>query len=148
MFRDHDAVVSALGGRLPTKAATSMYFRSAKAIVDTASTTGLKRVLVTSTALLFHDQTPLGKLLRFVVPNVVRSTGRIENILKKSDLDWTSARAGFLNDANLATYRAQRDALPENGTVVSRFALAQFLIDAISNPETQAAAYSVSQRST
>ena len=145
VFCDHDAAISALGGRLPSKGATSVYFRSAVAIVEAVSETGLKRVLVTSTALRFPDQTLLGKLLQFFVPNVVRSAGRMEDILKRSDLDWTSARAGFLNDVNVATYRAQRDTLPENGTAVSRLALAQFLIDAISDSETQRAAYGVAQ---
>ncbi|MEL6296466.1 MAG: NAD(P)-binding oxidoreductase [Pseudomonadota bacterium] len=145
VFRDQDAVISTLGGRLPTKAATSVYDRSTKAIVDATSATGLKRVLVTSTALLFQDQTLLGKLLRIVVPNVVRSAGLMEDILKRSDLDWTSARVGFLNDARVAKYRAQRDALPENGTAVSRLAFAQFLIDAISDPETHWTTYGVSQ---
>lgn len=98
VFRDHGAVVSALGGELPTKAATSVYFRSFYAIVKAASATRLKRVLVTSTALLFPDQTLLGKLLRFVVPNVVRSADRMEDILKNSGLNWTSARAGFLKN--------------------------------------------------
>lgn len=148
VFRDHDAVISALGGRLPTKAATSVYFRSAHGIVEAASVTGLKRVLVTSTALLFPDQTLLGKLLRFVVPNIVRSADRMEDILKRSGPDWTSVRARFLNDASIATYRTQRDALPKNGTAVSRLALAQFLIVAMSGPETHEAAYGVSQAST
>ncbi len=69
----------------------------------------------------------------------------MEDILKRSGLDWTSARVGFLKDTNVATYRAQKDALPENGTAVSRLALAHFLIDAISDPETIGAAYGVSQ---
>lgn len=148
VFRAHDAVISTLGGRLPTKAATSVYDRSARAIVDAASATGIKRVLVTSTALLFADQTLLGRILRLVVPNVVRSASRMEDILKSSGLDWTSARVGFLNDASVATYRAQRDALPENATAVSRLALAHFLIDAVEDPETKGAVYGVSQAST
>lgn len=148
VFRGHDAVISALGGRLPTKAATSVYSRSAYAIVEAASATGLKRVLVTSTALLFPDQTLFGKILRIVVPNVVDSAGRMEDILNRSDLEWTSARAGFLNDVRVAAYRAQRDALPAHGTTVSRLALAQFLIDAVEEPETQGSAYGVAQANT
>jgi putative NADH-flavin reductase len=53
VFRGQDAVISTLGGRRPTRSATSVYFRSADAIVEAAWDTGLKRVLVTSTALLF-----------------------------------------------------------------------------------------------
>ncbi len=44
VFRDHNAVVSTLGGRLPSKAATSVYCRSAAAIVEAASVTDFKRV--------------------------------------------------------------------------------------------------------
>ena len=139
-----DAVISALGGRRPTKAATSVYYRSADALVDAAWDNGLKRVLVTSTALLFREQTLMGKVLRRLVPNVVQSATRMEDILKSSGLNWTSARPGFLNDAEDRAYRAQRDSLPENGTSVSRQALAAFLIDAAENPNTGCAAYGVS----
>ena len=144
-LRGQDAVISALGGRRPTKAATSVYYRSADALVDAAWDNGLKRVLVTSTALLFHEQTMMGRVLRRLVPNVVQSARRMEDILKASGLSWTSARPGFLNDAEDIAYRAQRDGLPENGTSVSRQALATFLIDAVQDPNTGHAAYGVSK---
>ena len=143
-LRGQDAVISALGGRRPTKAATSVYYRSADALVDAAWDSGLRRVLVTSTALLFREQTMMGKILRRLVPNVVQSATRMEAILKASGLNWTSARPGFLNDAKDKAYRAQRDGLPENGTSVSRQALAAFLIDAVKDPNTGCAAYGVS----
>jgi len=139
-----DAVISALGGRRPTKAATSVYYRSADALVDAAWDNGLKRVLVTSTALLFREQPLMGKVLRQLVPNVVQSATRMEDILKASGLNWTSARPGFLNDAEDKAYRAQKDSLPDNGTSVSRQALAAFLIDAVEHPNTGCAAYGVS----
>ena len=138
-----DAIISALGGRRPTKAATSVYYRSANAIVEAAPESSLKRVLVTSTALLFREQTFAGKVLAFLVPNVVRSAARMEGILKTSGLNWTSVRAGFLNDANSATYRAQKDKLPENGTSVSRKALATFLIEALEDPNAECAAFGI-----
>lgn len=143
-LRGQDAVISALGGRRPTKAATSVYYRSAEALVDAAWDNGLRRVLVTSTALLFREQTMMGKVLRWLVPNVVQSATRMEDILKASGLNWTSARPGFLNDAEDMAYRAQRNSLPQNGTSVSRQALATFLIDAVENPNTGCAAYGVS----
>ena len=145
VLRGQDALISTLGGRAPTKSATSVYYRSADAIVEAAWHTGLKRVLVTSTALLFPEQTMLGTVLRYLVPNVVRSAEQMEHVLKNSGLTWTSARAGFLNDVRDATYRAQKDALPNDGTAVPRLALARFLVDAIQNPETSCAAYGVSQ---
>ena len=145
VLRGQDAVISALGGRRPTKAATSVYYRSADALVEAAWDTGLKRVLVTSTALLFREQTVMGKILRLLVPNIVRSATRMEETLKTSGLNWTSARPGFLNDADEASYRAQKDRLPKDGTSVSRQALAKFLIDSIENPEARCAAFGVSK---
>jgi putative NADH-flavin reductase len=144
VLRGQDALISTLGGRAPTKRATSVYYRSADAIVEAAWDTGLKRVLVTSTALLFPEQTLLGTLLQYLVPNVVRSADRMEKILRNSDLNWTAARAGFLSDSREATYRAIKGALPEGGTAVPRLALARFLVDAVRNPETNCAAYGVS----
>ncbi len=145
VLRGQDAVISALGGRSPTRAATSVYDRSAHAIVEAAWDTGLKRVLVTSTALLFREQTLMGQILRRIVPNVVRSASRMETTLQASGLDWTTARPGFLNDADEVEYRAENGTLPKNGTSVSRRALARFLIDAIENPNARRAAFGVSR---
>jgi putative NADH-flavin reductase len=148
VLRGQDVVISTLGGRSPTKTATSVYFRSASAIVEAARDTGLNRVLVTSTALLFPARTLLEKILRFVVPNVVRSATRMEEILKESDLNWTFARCGFLNDDEEAIYRAQKDSLPSKGTSVSRLALAHFLVDAIEKPDARCSVFGVSNPET
>ncbi len=145
VFRGQDAVISALGGRSPTKAATSVYYRSVDAIVDAAWETGLKRVLVTSTALLCRDQTLMGRVLKVMVPNIVQSATRMEETLRSSGLAWTSARPGFLSDATEEAYRAMKDSLPHDGTSVSRRALAGFLIDALDDADTQCAAFGVSK---
>lgn len=144
VLRGQDVVISALGGRRPTKAATSVYYRSTDAIAEAARETGLQRVLTTSTALLFRKQKVIGKILRVLVPNIVRSATRMERILETSGLIWTSARPGFLNDANEAVYCAEKGGLPKHGTSISRRALAAFLIDSIDNPETYGAAFGVS----
>lgn len=143
-LRGQDALISTLGGRRPTKAATSVYFRSAEAIVDAAWDTGLKRVLVTSTALLFPARRLTDKLLRILVPNVVRSATRMEDVFRASDLVWTSARCGFLNDSDESRYRAEKGALPVKGSSVSREALAHFLVDTIANPDAGRAVFGVS----
>ncbi len=145
VLREQDAVISALGGRSPTKAATSVYYRSVDAIIDAAWETGLQRVLVTSTALLFRDQTLMGRILQVLVPNVVHSAARMEETLRSSGLSWTSARPGFLSDAEENAYRAMKDGLPQDGTSVSRRALAGFLIDAIEDADTRCAAFGVSK---
>lgn len=66
VFRGHDAVVSTLGGRLPTKAATAVYPLSAEAIVTAACATGLQKVVVTSSALLFSPQPNARRVLEAI----------------------------------------------------------------------------------
>lgn len=143
VLRGQDAVVSTLGGRRPTRAATAIYYRSAEAILEAAWETGLKRVLVTSTALLFHEQTQIGRFLRLIFPNVIRSAARMEEIFETSGLNWTTVRSGFLNDTDNACYMATKAGPAKGGTSVSRRALAQFLIDAIDDPAAFGAAFGV-----
>lgn len=145
VFRKQDVVVSTLGGRRPTKAATSVYLRSAKAIAEATREVGLKRVLVTSTALLFPAQTLMEKILRFLVPNVVRSAAQMERILGAAKLDLTVARVGFLTNERENTYRAEVGGLPANGNSVSRLALANFLLDAVEKPDAQFSTFGVSK---
>jgi len=138
-----DAIVSTLGGRWPTKASTSIYFRSASAIVEAARETDLERVLVTSTGLLFENQTVLGRLLRHMFPKTVSSASRMEQILSQSGLNWTFVRPGCLNNKAESNYRRKRDGMPVLGMSVSRKALARFLVDAIDKSETQCAVFGV-----
>jgi putative NADH-flavin reductase len=144
-FKDQDAVISTLGGRRPTKSATAIYFRSADAIVKATQGASIKRVVVTSSALLFPTGRFLDKLLRLVVPNIVRSATRMEAILRASQVHWTVARCGFLNDDQTSAYRAELGSLPENGSAVSRAALAAFLLDSIEQPDAKRGIFGVSK---
>ena len=131
VFRGQDAAISTLGGRMPTKRATAVYPDSADAIIQAAWESGLKRVVVTSTALLFPARRWRDAMLAALVGNVVKSATRMERSLAASNLSVTVARCGFLTDDEHATYRALEDALPSNGSSVSRAALATFLIHAV-----------------
>lgn len=133
-FLNHDAVISTLGGRLPTKKATSIYWRSADAIVEAAWNTGLKKIIVTSSALLFPPRRLVDRLLTKIVYRVVQSARRMEQKLTKSELDVVVARCGFLTDDKEARYRAEQGSLPEDGSSVSRMSLAQFLVDTVQKP--------------
>lgn len=134
--RDRDALISTLGGRRPTRSATAIYHRSAQTIVAAARETGLRTVVVTSSALLFPTGRRVDKILAFLVPNVVSSASRMEQTLGAADLDLVIARCGFLTDADETAYRAERDALPENGASVARQSLAHFLLDTVSGTWT------------
>ena len=130
LLRGQDALISTLGGRRPTGKATDVYHLSAASIVDAAWNSGLKRVVVTSTALLFPPANWRDRLVAALVPNVVQSANRMERILCAADLDVTVARCGWLNDGAETEYRASPAALPEGGTSISRKGLARFLVDA------------------
>jgi len=128
VFESQDAVISALGGRSPTRSATSIYSRSADAIVGAARQSGLKKIAVTSSALLFPPSRLLDKLLANLVRNVVQSALRMEETLQSAQCDVTIARCGFLTNSDERRYRAQLGALPHNGSSVSRLSLAKFLV--------------------
>lgn len=145
VFEDQDVVISTLGGRSPTKAATSIYWRSAEAIVEAASNVGLKKVVVTSSALLFRRKTLIDMLLVTLVRNVMQSVTRMEEVLYGSDLDVTVARCGFLTDADERGYRAELDELPDNGSSISRLSLAEFLIDRARDISNRSKVYGVSR---
>ena len=109
----HDAVISTLGPRLPTRAATAVYSDSAASIVDAMQGSGVDRLLVTSTALLFPSDKLLDRVLRRLTPNAVREAGRMEERIRSSSLDWTIARMGFLTNAPATGYRHAAGASPE-----------------------------------
>jgi putative NADH-flavin reductase len=144
VFAGQDAVISTLGGRSPTKHATSIYWRSADAIAEAARQSGLNKVAVTSSALLFPARRFVDRLLKTLVPNVVRSATQMEEILHSTRLDLVVARCGFLTNGAQWSYRRELGALPENGTSVSRLSLARFLVDAVRDAQPGARVFGVS----
>lgn len=144
VFPDQDAVISTLGGRTPTKKATSIYWMSADAIAEAAWNTGLRKVAVTSSALLFPPKRLVDRLLIIIARNVVQSASRMEQKLSTANLDVVVARCGFLTDVDETRYRAERGSLPEDGSSVSRMNLAQFLVDTIQKPCSGLQVYGVS----
>lgn len=144
VFQEQDAVISTLGGRKPTRKATSVYWKSADAITEAAWNTGLKTVVVTSSALLFPPKRLLDRLLTLIVRNVVLSAGRMEQHLCASDLNVVIARCGFLTDADETRYRAELGSLPMAGSSVSRMSLARFLVDTVQESISGEQIYGVS----
>lgn len=130
-FDRQDAVISTLGGKNPSRRANTVFYHSASAIVEAAAYTGLNKVLVTSTALLFPPQSLLDHLLVMMAANVVRSARRMEANLSEGRFDLAIARCGWLNDDDEHAYRALENGLPDKGTSISRMALARFLVDTV-----------------
>lgn len=144
VFIGQDAVISTLGGKSPTRSATSIYWKSADAIVEAARNSGLKKVAVTSSALLFPRRGILDKILATLAGNVVRSASRMEETLQDTKLDVIVARCGFLTNGDEREYRAELDSLPKDGSSVSRLCLAKFLLDSIHNPSSGFQVYGLS----
>lgn len=144
VFADQDAVISTLGGRRPTRKATSVYYRSADAIAKAALETGLDKIIVTSSALLFPPTRLLDRLLRAIVRNVVESAARMEQTLRKANLDVVIARCGFLTDSQETKYRAEPGSLPEHGSSIPRPGLARFLVDTVQQSWSGCQVYGVS----
>lgn len=129
LFHGQDAVISTLGGRKPTHKATSIYPASAEAITTAAWETGLEKVLVISTALLFPSNRLFDRILRNLVHITAKNAAQMERTLKTINLNVVIARCGFLTNKQESTYRSEQGALPERGASISRLGLAQFLVD-------------------
>ncbi len=125
-----DVVVSLLGPRLPSKMASAIYPESAAAMVDALQASGVERLLVTSSALLFPPDKLSARVLRRLVPHIVDGARRMEERIRRSSLDWTIARTGFLNNNRATNHRLGVDALPKGAGSVSRAAVSSFLLQA------------------
>ena len=144
VFEGKDAVISTLGGRSPTKSATSIYWKSADAIVEAAWDSGLRKFAVTSSALLFPRTRLIDMLLATMVRNVVKSATRMESTMVSTNLDVIVARCGFLTNSDHHGYRAELGSLPQNGSSISRHGLAQFLVERVRKTSSGLQVYGVS----
>lgn len=124
----HDVVISTLGPRTPTKAACTIYSKSATAIVGAMQACGVNRLLVTSTALLFPSDTLRDRILRFIARHNVDHANQMEATIRTSHLDWTIARVGFLNNKGAVDCQLAEGAFPSSGGSISRAAVAHFLL--------------------
>ncbi len=123
----HDVVISALGPRSPGKESCTIYSKSAGSIVSAMEQSDIKRLLVTSTGLLFPSHKLMDRVLRFIARNNIREAGLMENQICASNLNWTFARVGFLNAKVTTDYRVAEGKFPDGGGSISRAALANFL---------------------
>lgn len=127
----HDVVVSTLGPRWPTRVAAAVYPDSAAAMVTAMEGSGLRRLVVTSSALLFPERTVLARFLCWLVPSIVRGATLMEATIQASDLDWTIVRTSFLDDRDDRAYRVGVGSLPSSPGAVTRVAVADFLLSQV-----------------
>ena len=124
----HDVVMSTVGPRAPTKSACAIYYDSAAAIVEAMQATGLKRVLVTSTALLFPPSGVFDQFIHLIAKNNQKAAELMEDRIRNAGLDYTIARPGFLTNDDDPGFTVADEAAPNGGRSVSRLALANFLV--------------------
>ncbi len=126
----HDAVVSALGAT--SRAPTTVYGDSARGIIQAMQRTGVQRLLVVSSALLYPKLGGLlGDLARFTLRNALADARTMEALILATDLDWTIVRPPRLTDAKPAARYRVSDGPPRAGSI-ARADLARCLLDAAS----------------
>jgi putative NADH-flavin reductase len=129
----HDAVLSALGP--PGPGPTTILRAAARTTVDAMQIAGLRRLIVVSAAVLFHDLGFLGGVLRHtLLKNVAEDSAEMERVVMASDLDWTVARPPRLtNGALTGLYRIEDGHLPGRSALasISRADVAHFMLEEI-----------------
>ena len=132
-LRGADAVISTLGGKGPLIA------DSTAAIVTAAGQTGVRRVVVLSSWFVERDRLGAGtRLLTGIgMGAMLKDKSAGEEMLRRSDLDWTIVYASMLSDGPASGSVA---VLPEGAKrslseKISRAAVAAWMVDAASGPQ-------------
>jgi putative NADH-flavin reductase len=130
----HDAVLSALGPpglELPGLGRSTILPDSARSTVAAMQSSGIRRLLIVSAAILFEDMGLLAALLRrTLLRNVVVGSGAMEQIVAASNLDWTIVRPPRLTNGPLTErYQIADNRFPSGKRRLSRADVAHFLLD-------------------
>jgi putative NADH-flavin reductase len=139
-IRDHEAVLSGFGPRLPiSKTDEDLLHRFALTLTRAMQHAGVRRVVVESTAFLFKDSVMPPSYLfgRLFFSGVVVDASAMEQVLRKSELDWTIVRPPKLTDnPYTGRYRVREGHLPHFGFSISRADVADCFIKAVEDPAT------------
>jgi putative NADH-flavin reductase len=140
-----DAVLSALGARSPLRN-ENVLPRAVPLIVEAMEQTGVRRIIVLGSAGALPtalDNQPAYR--RWIVENIINRTllkwpvaEQVSQyaILSHSDLDWTMVMPPMLtNGPARGTYRIDGEALPRNGSRISRADVADFMMKQLDNPQ-------------
>ncbi len=140
-----DIVFSTLGAHSPLRN-ENVLPRAIPRIIEAMGRTGVKRIIVLGSAGALPnslDKQPAWR--RWVIQNIVYTTflkwpvaeqKSQYSLLSKSNLDWTMVMPPMLTDNQpRGTYRVDGDALPPNGSYISRADVADFMVQQIDNPQ-------------
>ncbi len=139
-IRGHEAVLSGFGPRLPiSKTDEDLLHRFALTLTSAMLHSGVRRVVVESTAFLFKDSVvpPTYLFGRLFFSGVLADASAMEQVLRTSGLDWTIVRPPKLTDnPYTGKYRVREGHLPRFGFSISRADVADCFIKAVENPAT------------
>jgi putative NADH-flavin reductase len=135
-----DAVLSSFGAREPrSKADADILRRFAVALTRAMLHAKIRRVVVVSVAFLFRDSIfpPTYLFGRLFFRDVVIDASGMEDVFRKSELDWTILRPPRLSDKpRTGKYRVREGHLPRFGFKISRADVAEFMISTVQNGGT------------
>jgi putative NADH-flavin reductase len=136
----HDAILSGFGPRVPIAKTDANLLRNfAAALTAAMSHTGVRRVVVVSTAFLFKDSIvpPTYLFGRLFFPGVVVDAAGMEQIFAESGVDWTIVRPPQLTDKPLTgKYRVRTGHLPRFGFKISRADVAHCFLRTVEDRAT------------
>jgi putative NADH-flavin reductase len=136
-IKDHDAVLSGFGPRVPvSKADAHLLEQFAIALTNAMPRAGVRRVVVESVAFLFKNSIlpPAYLLGRLLFPRTVADASAMERVFGESELDWTMVRPPELTDKPYTgAYRVREGHLPRFGFKISRADVADFMLKAVEN---------------
>jgi putative NADH-flavin reductase len=128
----HDAVLSAFGPRLPlSKTDADLLQRFADTLTNAVRHTAVRRAVIVSTSFLFKDSIipPTYLFGRLFFPKIVADASAMEQIVMKSELDWTLVRPPQLTDKpQTGRYRVREEHLPAFGFKIARADVADLMI--------------------
>jgi putative NADH-flavin reductase len=140
VLEGQDAVLSAFGPRVPIARPDHNLLREfATALQPAMGGSGVKRLIVESTAFLFKDSIipPTYLFGRLLFPSVVADASAMEKIFMQSELDWTLARPPRLTDgARTGKYRVREGHLPRFGFSISRADVADWFLKMLEDRQT------------
>ncbi len=129
----HDAVLSAFGPTTLRKDTTRREFGNALAAAMQRS--GVRRVLVVSSALLFAEQNAIGKVLRGTLfRNLIPDMTGMEAAIESDGLEWTIVRPPRLTNGPLTKSYSVADGHLPKGMTISRACVADFMVKEAEGP--------------
>jgi putative NADH-flavin reductase len=136
----HDAVVCALGAKTPFKHDLTL-IQGVRNIVNSMKATGVKRLIYLSFLGVRENRKELGFLVNQVVSRILKKAIEDhevkENIISKSNLDWTIVRPPRLTNEKLRGHFRHSERILPGSTIlnISRADLTLFMLQQISDSQ-------------